>query len=249
MTPFLFGALFMTSLSPLFQGHEEVSNPHLVSSLYRSISSVEKAEENEDDKAKEEADEKAELTADEKKQQELCENKQKLQDLKDEVAKIEEEKDRVAKIIAEMEEDDKKDKEEEKVIASESDITNLLLSQLLMNQIYMTQMLSTSMTTQATASSFDASNPLGYVELSSPFRNLSTDQLSNYASLALSHRVQRQMNSSSYWSPQFDSNGDLTNSMFGSNINQTIYGNQQYNPYQSNQNYGTQRNTASSVFY
>jgi len=216
--------LIFAMFSPLFIAEfssDEVSmQVHLGTSLYRSISSVEAKEERRERKPKpkeKKEDSKNENTDENDRLVTLCENKKKIQSLDDEIAKLEKEKDKVSKIIDKLEDEDKDEVNNEGFAFS-----NDILSQLLMQQIYLNQMLTQSlMTTQYQGPMMgDARFIVG-----NSLSNMSTSQMNNYAGLALYNQAALGLQRNQTWSPQFNANGSLSNSMYDTTDSSNPYSN------------------------
>ncbi len=224
----ILSACGLAMISPLFiagPSQQAISEKeHLVSSLYRKISSVENKEGENKDAIKED---KA-LT--------LCENKQKIEDLDNEITKLEKEKEKVGKIIAKLEDEDKEDKENK----APTTFSNDVLSQLLFQQIYLNRLLSQSLmsaqTQQRQGQYFGDARWIS----GSNFGNMSSTQLSNYASMALYNQLAVGVQGNQMWSPQFNQDGSLSNS---------YYDVDRSNPYSNNFNFGnSNRGPGSTAF-
>lgn len=168
-------------------------NDHLVSSLYRSIASV-----------KEDNDKKNKVKD---KEVTLCENKKKIEDLSKEIEKLQKQKDKVSKIVAKLEgKDPEKDKTDSKGFSKD------VLSQLLMQQLYLNNMLAGSLMTSQHSQGNYFGDALWINGSNSS--NMSSSGLNNYASLALYNQLAFKMQGNQMWSPQFNQNGSLSNSMY-----------------------------------
>ena len=214
----------LAMISPLFVGKEVSSSKvsenetHLVSSLYRSISSVEPEENKKEKELKSKegeasASEEAKAKQKEEDMQTLCENKKKIADLDAEIEKLEKEKDKVNEIIAKLDDSDDNEDEKDKKKDSKKQIMSAeVLSQLLMQQIYLNRMLTTSMSGY---SSYQVQRPV-FEQPKIIMGSNSGDMPSNYASMALYNQLALKLNSRQMWSPQFNQQGNLTNSLYGS---------------------------------
>ncbi len=211
----------LAMISPLFMGKQESSlkdETLLVSSLYRSISSVEtdskdenKAENKAESKEEKKEGELSQTEEDKKKEQDLitlCENKKKIEDLDREIEKLEKEKDKVSEIVSKLEDDNKNDKA--KKDKKESIMSTEVLSQLLMQQIYLNRMLSSSIMGTSMQQQRVFEQPKWIIGSNSG------SLPSNYASMALYNQLALKLNANQMWSPQFNQQGNLTNSLYGS---------------------------------
>ena len=232
----------LAMISPLFMGKEVSSSniaeneTHLVSSLYRSISSVESEEKEENEENKEEKSKEGEVSESdeakaeqkEKDLQTLCENKNKIADLDAEIEKLEKEKDKVNKIIAKL---DENEEDEEKKDSKKQIMSTEVLSQLLMQQIYLNRMLTTSM--------MGYQRPQRTFEQPQWIKGRTVQEASSgYASMVLYNELAFRLSSNQSWGLQFDQQGNLTNSRYGStnpmnpysqnyiySADQSVYGN------------------------
>ena len=214
--------LIFAMFSPLFiaefTSDEASMQVHLGTSLSRSISSVEAKEERRERKAKPRGEKEKSKNGDENEDDRLvtlCENKKKIQSLDDEIEKLEKEKEKVAKIIDKLE---VKDEVNNQSLAFSNDI----LSQLLMQQIYLNQMLTQSMMT--TQYQGPMMGDARFIEGNS-LNNMSTSQMNNYAGLALYNQAALGLQRNQTWSPQFNANGSLSNSMYDTTDSSNPYSN------------------------
>ncbi len=242
----ILSACALAVTSPLFiaeNSQEAISeNKHLVSSLYRKISSVDKANENKENKEEKKEGEviqESEEVSEKSKQEKaitLCENKKKIEDLDKEIKKLEEEKDKVGKIIAKLNDDEGQDNEDDKLPTT---FSNDVLTQLLFQQIYLNRMLSQSlMSSRAQSRQGLYFGDARWISGSST-ANMSPSQLNNYASMALYNQLAVGVQGNQFWSPQFNQNGSLSNS---------YYDVERSNPYSNNYSYGNNNQAWQSTF-
>lgn len=200
----ILSACTLAITSPLYiaeNSHQVVSDrKHLVSSLYRKISSVENAKK-EEGEVKEKNETASEMDKEEKAAT-LCMNKKKIEDLDKEIKKLEKEKEKVGKIIAKLE--DKK---------KPQGFSNDILTQLLFQQIYLNRMLSQSVFNLRLQPQGPYFGDARWISGNNS-GNMSSDQLSNYASLALYNQLAVGVQSNQFWSPQFNQDGSLSNSYY-----------------------------------
>ncbi len=212
----MFSPLFIAKLT----FNEAPKQVHLGTSLYRSISSIEREDNEEERKSKPKQKRESSKDTEDTEDTEdnlitLCENKKKIQSLDEEIKKLEKEKEKVSKIIDKLED---KDEVNNQSFAFSNDI----LSQLLMQQIYLNQMLTQSMmTTQYQGPMMgDARFIVG-----NSLNNMSTSQMNNYAGLALYNQAALGLQRNQTWSPQFNANGSLSNSMYDTTDSSNPYSN------------------------
>jgi len=198
---------------------------HHKSFLYRSIASIEKSAQKENNKDK--------IT--DNKEVTLCKNKKEIEDLSKEIKKLEQQKEKFSKIVAKLEGKNtkKEDKKAPKEFSQDS------LSQLLMQQLYLNNILAQSLMNRQQQSQGAFFGDARWIAGSNS-SNMSSSALTNYASMALYNQLAFKAQGSQMWSPQFNQNGSLSNPM---------YDVQASNPYSNNYtNFGQRLGINNAIF-
>jgi hypothetical protein len=123
----------------------------------------------------------------------ICANENQLATLKEDLEHLQRERNRV---IAALEKYTKESEEEKERQASQVALLSAMMF---------------SMQTPSPQMSI----PTPIIMASSPFHNPSTQQLNNYMQMATLNRLSFNMERDNYWNPEWDSQGNLSNSLFG----------------------------------